>query len=266
MPPRPHVPLGAPIWLDLGTPDLQRTVAFYTALFGWEHVSFGPELGDYGSFLRDGAPVAGVGPLDGDGDGGDDGGGRGDGQRPAWSVYLRTADADASAAAATAAGGSVVVPPADVPGQGRFLFAADPAGVAVGFWQPAGHDGYAVSDEHGAPAWFELWTDRYDVAVPFYEQAAGWTLSALSDTPEMRYTTLRVDGEDYAGIFDATASLAAGRAPSWAVYLGADDVDATTARVVELGGSVLTPPQDSPYGRTAGVLDPTGAWFQLISV
>jgi predicted enzyme related to lactoylglutathione lyase len=256
VPARPAVPDGAPIWLDLTTADTtanDRAVAFYTALLGWQHASYGPDFGDYGAFTKDGAPVAGVGPR------------TAPEQRPAWSVYLRSSDVDATATAVTAHGGTVIAGPDDVPGQGRFLTVVDPSGAEVGFWQPAGHDGYAVYGEHGAPSWFELWTNRYEDALEFYRAAAGWPVSTLSDTPDFRYSTYGEGDAAMAGIFDATAVLADGGTPSWAVYLGADDVDATAARAVELGGKAGQA-EDTEYGRQVGVQDPNGAWFQLIGV
>ena len=39
---------------------------------------------------------------------------------------------------------------------------------------------------------------------------------------------------------------------------GAADTDAALARVVDLGGSIVTPAQDTPYGRLATAADPTG--------
>jgi len=52
--------------------------------------------------------------------------------------------------------------------------------------------------------------------------------------------------------------------PHWRVYFEVDDCDAATAKVTELGGSVLRPPMDMPYGRHADVADPQGAMFSLI--
>ena len=255
MPARGEVPDGAPIWFDLATPDLDRSVAFYTALFGWEHTSYGPEFGNYGQFSKNGQVIAGIGPL------------MYPEQAPVWGVYLRTSDADATAAKVTAAGGQVPYGPDDVAGQGRFLNAVDPAGAEIGFWQPQGMDGFALVAEHGAPAWFETWTNDYDKAVRFYADAAGWPVSTLSDTPEFRYTTYGEGRDACAGIYDATAELAKnGGTSGWAVYLGADDVDALAAKARELGGNAPGEPVDTPYGRRIGVADPHGTWFQLISV
>ena len=40
---------------------------------------------------------------------------------------------------------------------------------------------------------------------------------------------------------------------------------AAVAQIVDLGGSVLIPADDSPYGRIAQVADPCGAMFRVVS-
>jgi predicted enzyme related to lactoylglutathione lyase len=48
------------------------------------------------------------------------------------------------------------------------------------------------------------------------------------------------------------------------VYFHADDADATIAKAVSLGGSVVQPAEDTPYGRLATLTDITGATFKLV--
>src|SRR3954468_21676069 len=99
----PDYPPGTPLWVDLGSPDLDASLAFYRTLFGWTASEPGPpEAGGYRFFEQDGKMVAGLGPL------------MHEGQPPAWSNYVSVTDADATAAAARDAGGSVVVEPMDV--------------------------------------------------------------------------------------------------------------------------------------------------------
>jgi predicted enzyme related to lactoylglutathione lyase len=50
----------------------------------------------------------------------------------------------------------------------------------------------------------------------------------------------------------------------WTVYFAVADTDATVAKLTELGGSVVEPAMDTPYGRIAGVTDPMGARFKLV--
>jgi len=50
---------------------------------------------------------------------------------------------------------------------------------------------------------------------------------------------------------------------SHTLHLEVDDVDAAVAKVKALGGSVVIEARETPYGRLAGVADPTGAQFKL---
>ena len=49
----------------------------------------------------------------------------------------------------------------------------------------------------------------------------------------------------------------------WSIYFGVDDTDTALARISDLGGSTVTPAEDTPYGRVASAADPTGALFKL---
>ena len=43
------------------------------------------------------------------------------------------------------------------------------------------------------------------------------------------------------------------------------DADAAIARIEELGGDVVQPAEDTPYGRLATVADPTGTQFRIVA-
>ena len=88
----------------------------------------------------------------------------------------------------------------------------------------------------------------------------------VSDTDEFRYTTMTEGEEQYAGMMDASAYLPEGTPPFWEVYFGVPDTDAALAAAERLGGSVLEPAEDTPYGRMAKVADPTGAVFKIVTV
>jgi hypothetical protein len=61
------------------------------------------------------------------------------------------------------------------------------------------------------------------------------------------------------------ASAIPGCPSHWSLYIGVDDADASAARVVELGGSVARPPEDTPYGRIAEITDPNGAALKIVA-
>ena len=64
---------------------------------------------------------------------------------------------------------------------------------------------------------------------------------------------------------DASAFLPDGVPAHWSVYFGVDDTDATLAQIAELGGSIVTAGEDTPYGRLATAADPTGRSFKLVA-
>jgi uncharacterized protein len=250
---RDSFPVGAPCWVDLMTSDPDKSRAFYGQLFGWTSEEAGEEYGGYVNFLKDGLGVGGCMRNDGQ-----------SGMPDGWSIYLTTDDAQATADAAVANGGQVVVAPMDVMELGRMAFVTDAGQAAIGVWQPGLHKGFAVLGEPGTPAWFELHTRDYDASVRFYRDVFKWDTHAASDTPEFRYTTLGQGEAQLAGIMDASAFLPEGVPAHWSVYFGVDDTDAALATVAGLGGSVVRPGEDTPYGRLAQAADPTGALFKLV--
>lgn len=246
---------GEPCWIDLLTTDAEAAQRFYGSLFGWTCDSAGPEYGGYINCTNGDTRVAGM-----------------MGKTPemsempdAWSVYLASDDTATTVAAATANGGGVMMPPQDIPGVGVIAFVTDPAGAAVGVFQPTAEMswGYTLEDV-GAPGWFELHTADYDRTVAFYSQTFGWDTHVMSDTPEFRYTNLGEGEDQKAGVMDAAAFLPTGVPGQWSTYFRIDDMDAALARVEELGGSVVQPAEATPYGRLATVADPHGATFKLI--
>ncbi|WP_305092328.1 VOC family protein [Prescottella sp. R16] len=252
MPTRGTAPAGAPCWIDLQTSDVDRAATFYDALFGWTHETSGPEYGGYVMFSTSGAPVAGMMPAQ-----------PGNPYVNVWTTYLATPDVDATARSVAAAGGNVLMEPMTVPDAGRMAMFLDASGGVIGAWQPGEHPGFVTVGEAGAPAWFELVTKDYDAALPFYRDAFGWTLVPLSDTDEFRYSTGRFDGDDLAGIYDASRTLPAEVPSHWQMFVQVEDTDAAVARVRELGGEVPTEPWDTEYGRMAQIADPLGARFMI---
>ena len=184
-------------------------------------------------------------------------------QPDAWSVYLQSDDAKETVDKAQANGGHVIVPAMDVMALGTMAVVTDPGGAAIGIWQPNEHKGFGVAGEPGAPSWWELHTRDYDHSLEFYRSVFGWQTQTESDAPEFRYTTLVSDGEQQAGVMDASSFLPAGVPAQWSVYFGTDDVDASLSRAFELGGQIVVPGEDTPYGRLAQATDPTGALFKL---
>ncbi len=239
---------GEPCWIELMTPDADAAAAFYGEVFGWTAGEASEEFGGYRMFLHGETPVAGMMPNDGTA--GPNG----------WTVYLATDDVAATTERARAQGAQVVAEPMQIADLGHMAVFVDPAGAVIGAWQTETFAGFGVHARDGvdfAPSWFETLSRDYAASVAFYTEAFGWEPHTMSDTSELRYTTLGQDAEATAGIMDAAALLGED-ASRWQFYLGAPDVDAVVERATAAGGTVVGSVEDTPYGRLAELLDPAG--------
>ena len=240
---------GTPSWVDLGTADLPDAQRFYSALFGWAaEVS-----GDYVTFQLNGSPVAGAGPL------------FGVGQPTAWSTYIATDDADAVATRVAAAGGKVLVPPFDVPDQGRMAAFLDAGGAPFSVWQAGPMRGAELFDVPGALTWNELNTRDLDGAMAFYRSVFGWQFrnSAVAGLP---YAVAKVNDTPVCGLQAMLPDeWPDDMGPHWTVYFAVHDCDITTEHALALGGHVMRPPTNLSIGRYAVLCDPQGGLFAVLA-
>jgi predicted enzyme related to lactoylglutathione lyase len=254
---RQSAPLGSPCWADLWTSDVAGSRAFYSEVFGWEAQEPSPEFGGYFMFTRDGVPVAGaMGDM---------------GDMPAtntWKVYLNTDDLSKALQVATDEGAQILGPAMPIADLGIQAVLTDPSGANVGLWEPGTFPGFTVLGEHGAPSWFELQTRDYPTASDFYRTVFHWEIEeteAVAENISFRYALVRnpdAQGE-LAGLMDASSFPNDGAPAGWSIYWEVDDPQATIATVVKLGGTVVSGPEETPYGRIATVTDPCGAEFRL---
>lgn len=248
-----HTP-GTAAWIDLGTPDIDRSAAFYTALFGWEVEAGTSETGGYRMCFLHGAPVAGLGPQGTPG------------VPPWWATYFAVRDVDATTAAVRAAGGNVIVEPMDVMSYGRMAVFADPAGALFSVWQAGAHQGLGRMGEPGAVCWVELTTRGKAAALAFYAAVFGWT-STETPADGIAYVELSVGAEMVGGLLPMEGDTWPADLPShWLVYFAVADADTTAAQARELGGTVMVEPTDIPPGRFAVCTDPTGAVFAVLQL
>ncbi len=248
-------PDGMFCWIDLATTDIDAAHAFYSGLFGWqpdpqllgEHYS-------YTNFRIDGYTVAGAGQMMPES--------LEAGQPPSWSSYVNTSDIEGVAARAAGAGGAVLVPPMEIPGQGLMAVLQDPTGAVVGVWQPKAHIGAQLVNQPNTLVWNELQTTDTAAARAFYNQVFGWTdrVDEASD-----YLLWHENGRYHCGAMQLGDDWGADTPANWLVYFLADDVDAMAARAAELGGKALYGPTDiAGMGRMVVLADPQGASFALI--
>lgn len=122
-------------WQELATNDLQASKRFYREMFGWNFKDGGGGAGEdgfeYPEFrLGDDYPMGGMYQMPPEMQ-----------KPPHWISYVAVDDVDAAAEKVKELGGSVLVPPTDIPNVGRFAMVADPTGAAFSIVTLAGDHG-----------------------------------------------------------------------------------------------------------------------------
>jgi predicted enzyme related to lactoylglutathione lyase len=117
--------------------------------------------------------------------------------------------------------------------------------------------GTMTDSNNGRFVWYELLTSDVKGAIAFYSEVTGWKTQPW----ETGDYTMWVSGQGPTGgltvLPDAAKQMGAG--PYWQANIEVADVDATVAKVKQLGGQVLVTEDVPNVGRIAVIADPQGA-------
>jgi uncharacterized protein len=251
---KPTYAPGTPLWIDLGSPDVEASARFYTGLFGWQSEDMGEQMGHYTMFRQDGKSVAAVAPL------------MSPQQPTVWSTYISTTNAEDTARKVTEAGGQVIAPPMQVMEEGTMAVFVDPTGAAFGVWQPNRMTGADVVNTPVSLSWNELSTRDLPAAKAFYTKVFPWTAKSNAMPDGSEYVEWQVEGKSVGGGMAMNPQIPPQVPPHWLVYFAVANTDNTLKRAQELGAKVMVPATDIPQGRFAVMTDPQGAAFAIIQV
>ena len=120
--------------------------------------------------------------------------------------------------------------------------------------------------KHGEFCWNDLATNDIQATQNFYTELLGWEFKE-QESAGVIYNEISLDGQNrFGGVWKLTEEMGDVK-PHWMSWVAVDDVDASAAKVTELGGSVCVPPTDIPNtGRFCVINDPTGATISLITL
>jgi uncharacterized protein len=241
-------------WVELTTIDQDAAKSFYGGLLGWQYDD--RPVGDggyvYSMAQVEGKNVAAIATQPDQQ--------RESGVPPMWNSYISVTDADATAARAAELGATVHAPPFDVMDVGRMAVIQDPQGAFFEIWQPNAHHGASLVNAPGALVWNELGSPDPEGSSAFYGALFGWTVAPFENGGEEPYLSIK-NGEANNGGIRPLAQP--GPPPHWLAYFGVEDLDASLAKLRELGGSVHAGPIDIQIAKIAVVGDPQGAIFAL---
>jgi predicted enzyme related to lactoylglutathione lyase len=121
-------PPGRFCWVDLATVDSAKARAFYAELFGWRAAEKRANGGSFSLLQLAGENVGSMYQLD-----------RAHRERGVpshWTPYVRVDDIEQTVRRVAQLGGAVLASPLHVHGIAQIALIVDPAGAAMGLWQP----------------------------------------------------------------------------------------------------------------------------------
>jgi len=249
-------PAGVPCWVETLQPDLAAAMRFYAGVFGWTMLADDEERPTYVVATLRGREVAGIASAAEVG--ADDAVG--------WFTQVRVDDLDATLSQAVAAGATDVVGPVDASPAGHLAILTDPVGARLGLWEATAREGAEVVNEPNAWAMSALQTPDPARSRAFYGEVFGWGADAMGPADLFRLPGY-VGGTEHQPVprdtvavgFPATDSAAVG----WHVDFWSDDVVGLAGRVGDLGGRVLSGPDEENGFLRVVVSDPAGATFSV---
>lgn len=250
---------GSFVWYELMTPDLDRALAFYPPVVGWETQDSGLSEHRYMVLNANGKGIGGMMEMPPEA--------AANGAPAQWLGYVAVDDIDATVARITAAGGALHHGPAEIPGVGRFASMTDPQRAAFVLFQTS-VEGFSDACQMGTPGhvgWNELHAADGEAALAFYAAQFGWRQTEALDMGEMGlYRLFAVeDGNPMGGMMTSPNFPR----PSWLYYFCVDDIDAAAKRVTDHGGTVNFGPAEVPGGAwIIQCADPTGVLFALVGM
>ena len=245
------------VWYELMTTDPVAARAFYSHVVGWTAADAQMPGMDYWMFNAGESAVAGVTELPEEA--------RQMSAPPSWIGYIGVESVDAAAASVTANGGTVHVPPRDVPTVGRFAIVADPRGAVVALFKFANPelDLPAEQEKPGHVGWHELHAGDATTDFDFYAKLFGWVKKDAMDMGEMGiYQMFGKDDVMLGGMMTKPPTMPVA---AWSYYFNVGNIDEAAERVKAGGGQIAFGPDQVPGGKFILMgFDPQGAGFALL--
>jgi uncharacterized protein len=243
-------------WHELGTTDVDAAATFYPQVTPWTTQPM-EGMDDYTLWMNGEEPVGGLMSSRG--------GAGAQGASAQWIPYVHIYDVDETVRTVKSSGGTVLVPPREVPSVGCWAVLADPQCAAIGVYEPADNAPAPYkAAKVGEFSWHELITTDYQAAFEFYRKLFRWETTGQHDMGSMgTYHMFGQKGAAYGGMFNAPD---ASSSPMWVSYVRIPDVRAAATKIADAGGAVVVEPHEVPGGDwIVRCRDAQGATFALQS-
>lgn len=242
--------VGRFVWREIMSTDVEKSVAFFTALFPWtvQEMDMGPG-GKYRMFSTpNGKSQGGFVGIDAKQSPG----------VPSHMIASVATDVRGAAQRVKNNGGKLLVEPTEMPNDmGRYAVAQDPQGGVFGLYETADPGQRSAEPPHvGEFCWDQLNSPDIEASLRFYGEAMGWKTGDMGGIPLFTMGTKMEDA--VASIVEAPKGAPA----HWLSHVVVAKLGETRAKAVELGGNVLVESIPVPsIGLISVLQDPTGLVF-----
>ena len=183
---------------------------------------------------------------------------------PRWIGYVEVDNVEATVDRIKRLGGTVHVPPTEIPNVSCFSVIADPqmATLTLVKWLNPAQEQPAALGEPGRVGWHELLAADWEKAFAFYSELFGWRKADAEIGSMGTYQMFSAGGQTIGGMSTKPPMVPM---PFWLYYFNIDDIDAAAERVKAGGGRILEGPLEVRGGGwIARCTDPQGAMFALV--
>lgn len=244
------------VWYDLNSKQPAQAKKFYTALFGWNVMPWKPDDAPadapaYDMIAIGEQAIGGVNELPSD--------------TPApshWMGHVQVDDVDSAMKRAEGMGAKFPMGAHVIPSVGKMAIMIDPDGCVCSLFTPEGAmPPGPTQDTHGMVGWNELMAKDADAAKVFYSEVVGWKWRPGPFQDQMEYYMFGTGeaGGDAGGMAPTNEQMPVA---AWTLYFTTTDLDATVAKIEELGGEVVGEPFAVPtVGKFAFGRAPDGSMF-----
>ncbi len=242
--------IGACVWRECITEDIDKAKAFYGALFGW---TFEQQENEPSLHIHLGAVAIGELRL------------KQDHLPTGWLSYCVVENIAEVVEQAQQMGGTIVLPVEQSAVLGSRAIITDLQGARIGVCTELVSNRFPKRKKFGQFCWEELDTHDRVAAMTFYKELFPWTMHHNSMGPAGIYTTLAIGKKGKQQIGGIMQFKEGTPAPTqWVPYILVKDVEAAVAQAVdELGGSIVVPVIDVPHGRFSVLKDNQGIVFYV---
>lgn len=236
--------VGAFLWFDLLTEDVEASKAFYASMFGWRYRT-DADGGPVRIVNKNGREIGAI----------FDHNTTAEEVESQWIGSLSVDDVDSATDLLVERGGRVLLGPAEA-ARGRYAVVADPQGAVLALFRGRAPDQLPETLDHGDWFWPELWGNDGVAAVEFYRELVGYEPRRIGEN----YAVMERGGKAYVGVGQAPFEVR----PHWLVGILVADIDDAQRAVEHFGGEILIGASERfGAGSSALARDPAGGVFLM---